>query len=229
MFIIIISLILLFLFFNFFSKKDFFLNTSQKTFDQKTNYNIYIITTKKNKDHSISFVNSIKKEDDDVFIIEAILNKDKAIGCKKSHKYVLELIKKNNNGKLNLIFEDDVGIIKNSRKIIDEFLEKDFDNKNFDQDFENKILFLGYCFEQFPEKTNEKIQKYPIIKLHSPRCTHSYVISNNTAEKLLDILNNPLSIKNAKINDPIDELIGRAIFNGVLTSYGIDLYKQPWQ
>lgn len=223
MLIIIYIVFIIFLF--FLMKKLLFLNP--KEFFSENSFNIYIITTEKNKNHSISFINSIKTPNDNVYIIDAILDNNKAIGCLKSHKKVLELItNNNNNNKLNLIFEDDVLIVPNSRTVIDNFINK-LKNTPYN------ILFLGYCFEQFPEKTNQTItyqnNQYPIIKLHSPRCTHSYIIDKENAQILLNFINDPLSIKDSKLNDPIDELYGRAIFNGLLTSYGIDFYKQPWQ
>jgi GR25 family glycosyltransferase involved in LPS biosynthesis len=180
-----------------------------------SNESIYIITTQKQKEHSIRFVNSFKRPEDHIVIFDAIMNKDPVIGCKESHLQVLKQINDcfNNTGinRINYIFEDDVGIVLNSRPLADEFV------KSFLKDAD--ILYLGYCFEQFPKK----IKKTNVIKLSTPRCTHAYIIESKNAREFIDL------IKNDDVNNPIDEIIGRSIFEGKKIGYGIDLFKQPWQ
>jgi GR25 family glycosyltransferase involved in LPS biosynthesis len=170
----------------------------------------------KQKDHSIQFINDFKKPNDEIIIFDAIINKDKAIGCKASH---LEVLKQINDkyihdgiNRINYIFEDDVALVKNSRAIAEEFISK----------YRADILYLGYCYDQFPTNVGH-VGGLEVIKLSTPRCTHAYIIESKSAKGLIDLINND------RVDNPIDEIIGRSIFDGKNTGYGIDLFKQPWQ
>ncbi len=123
----------------------------------------------------------------------------------------------------NIIFEDDC-ILNNDvlgtdvldvKEIINQFIKNYFKSKA-------SILFLGFCGEH-GSKIVGYIDKYPVYKLKSPRCLHSYIISKDTGKFIKDMV-----LKN-NFKDPIDELIGKSIYNNEMTSYGINLFHQPWQ
>ena len=197
-------------------------NNENEKFDNNEKFNIYIITLPERKEHVLKFLEPFKKESDNIFIIDAIINENRSLGCTLSHKHVLELIEKNNISDINIILEDDIVIPDNhekSRAIIEELIK----NTRY---LEPDILYGGYYAEEgYFNKNNINIyaDKYQINKLSTPRCTHCYIINSNTAKKILK------DIK-LKINyEPIDEIIGRMVFEKRLLSYGIDYFKQPWQ
>jgi len=224
--IIIIVIIMLILVLTFYKEEQFQNDQeSNEELDNKQSIDIYIITMKNRMKHVHDFLDSFIHKNDNVYIVDAVMKDSIEEGCKMSHLNVLDkIIKKyeqTNEDTYNIIFEDDViSLHNNSREIVSEFI-KDIINK-FDK-FD--ILYTGYCFEQYPNdtsfKTNYEGVELPIIKLSTPRCTHSYIIKSSIASKLKDMI-----IRSKE--GPIDEIYAAYIFDKELTSYGIQLFKQPW-
>jgi GR25 family glycosyltransferase involved in LPS biosynthesis len=168
------------------------------------------------------------------------MDQDKSLGCNKSHLHILQKINedflKTGINKINYIFEDDVTLInqgisiKDHRRLLNQFVKR-YLQKGI-------VLFAGFCYENNNTiidtlKFNEF--NFDVYKLTTPRCLHSYIISSDTAQKLLKLSSEYINVlpkgyeKYYKNNyQPLDEVIGRSIFNNHLTAYGMRLFKQPW-
>ncbi len=204
--------LILFVLFAIFYKKNFF----KESFKNPKGTNLYIITMPSQRSHVESFLKSFSQGSDNIYIINAIINENPVLGCTMSHLKVLEEIAKNSSDGINIVLEDDIVIKEGSRDIIDELIEKC--PKDCD------ILYGGYYAEQFPVSSGLFIgdRNIPLIKLKTPRTTHCYIIKSEIAKKLVPIIKE-------KIQEPIDEIIGRSIYEGHFTAYGIDYLQQPWQ
>jgi len=175
--------------------------------------NIYVVTLPSRRAHVNKFVNSFKTDNDNVYIVDAIIDKDTSKACSMSHTKVLNMINNNRSNNLNIIFEDDVLVEKDSRKIIDKFINK-VSKYHYD------ILYGGFYKDEDP-KIVEILDNLKIYRLTSPRTTHCYIIRKDLANTLINIINSS--------SRPIDELIATYIYNNKLTAYGIYFFKQPWQ
>ena len=114
-------------------------------------------------------------------------------GCFLSHINLYEKIRKEKI-KNTLILEDDA--------IIDNFFYLKNLNKFMIDDYD--IIFLGHCAEMEGDFVKET---FIIRKSISPRCTHSYIISDSGANKLLNYF------YSKEWDLPIDEIIYQCNLN----------------
>ncbi|RUS26534.1 t-SNARE [Jimgerdemannia flammicorona] len=127
------------------------------------------------------------------------------LACWRSHMHVYQEIVANNMTSA-LILEDDIDMEVDIEKRVFEVtphLPNDWD-----------VWFLGHCHEQ---ELDDKLGHPSLQRSYQPQCTHSYVVSQRGAPKLVKML--------AQIGKAIDITIRDRIRTGELKAYSV---QPPW-
>lgn len=122
-------------------------------------------------------------------------------GCFMSHKKIWEIVAKDDDINKAIIFEDDIVLnsklkndYKHARKII----------KHYCQNYTYDIFYLGKCLDRCDLHTS---QGEGVVRTRKPLCTHSYVITKDTAIKLLK--NCPEELNRA-LDNFVSDCIGKS-------------------
>lgn len=134
--------------------------------------------------------------------------KDGEIGCYLSHKNVIkEIADASIDNGYSIIFEDDLDITTDK---FDDTI-KNVINETETKNIEFDVIYIGDCFIE--NRTDDaKITEHLYIFKESNITTVSYMINNNSARKIYDLLN-------CAIESPIDNYLTQLCYEKKIISY----------
>jgi len=210
----IIILLFLFLFLLFF--------ISYENFNLENNISYCVIHMRKNNKRYENIINNQNKLNRNIDIFDAVIGKDVnlddfskydsniknnfnytyigEIGCYLSHLMILKKLIKNKNNGYTVVFEDDFIILDNN-------LHEKINNilNTITDDFD--LIYLGNLNTNYKEKYKNNI--YYIDANNYLWGTHAYIINNNNAEKIYNLILN----MNKAIDNKYKELIDKKLLN----------------